>query len=55
MPDYEYQCNDCGKTFTLHLTIAEHDKSAPPTCQYCSGTNVTQLLPRTTVITSKKS
>jgi len=55
MPDYEYQCNDCKKSFTLHLTISQHDKTASPTCQYCTSANVTQLLSRTTVITSKKT
>ena len=55
MPDYEYQCNDCGKIFALHLTIADHDKSAPPRCEYCNSVNVMQLLPRVTVVTSKKS
>jgi putative FmdB family regulatory protein len=55
MPDDEYQCNDCRKIFALYLTISQHDNTAPPTCTHCSSTNVTQLLSRATVITSKKT
>jgi putative FmdB family regulatory protein len=55
MPDYEYQCNDCKKTFTVHLTISEHDKTGHPKCTYCGSSNVEQLLSAATVITPKKS
>jgi putative FmdB family regulatory protein len=55
MPDYEYQCHDCKGTFTVHLTISEHEKSPHPTCEKCGRKNVEQLLSSPTVITSKKS
>jgi putative FmdB family regulatory protein len=25
MPVYDYVCNDCNKTFELHLTLQQHD------------------------------
>jgi putative FmdB family regulatory protein len=55
MPDYAYQCHDCGATFTIHLTLAEHEKSPHPTCQKCGSTKVEQLLSEAMVFTSKKS
>jgi putative FmdB family regulatory protein len=55
MPDYEYHCRDCGATFTVHLTISEHEKNPPPECQKCGSKNVEQLLSGAMVITSKKS
>lgn len=55
MPDYEYQCNDCKTTFTVHLTISEHEKNPPTSCVKCGSKNVSQLLSGTMVITKKKS
>ena len=55
MPDYEYRCHDCGKTFSIHLTLSEHDKTVHPKCVHCGGTNVDQLMPEASVITRKKS
>jgi len=34
MPTYEYDCDACNKTFTVHLTIAEHEKNP------CSGMSI---------------
>jgi putative FmdB family regulatory protein len=55
MPTYEYQCNDCHKTFVVHLTMEEHEGGIVPACEHCGSKNVRQLLGRPTVITSKKS
>ena len=55
MPDYEYQCEECKKTFTLHQTIGEREKNPHPYCPSCGSANVEQLLPTATVITPKKS
>ena len=55
MPTYEYHCDACNKTFTVHPTIAEHEKTPAPACQYCGSKNVTQQISGATVITSKKS
>jgi putative FmdB family regulatory protein len=55
MPNYEYQCRDCKTVFTVHFTLAEHEKGPPPACEKCGGNNVEQLLSGATIITSKKS
>lgn len=55
MPTYEYQCKDCSKTYSVHLTIDEHEKGVPPPCEHCGSRNVIPLLGAATVITSKKS
>jgi putative FmdB family regulatory protein len=55
MPTYEYQCKDCKKTFSVHLTISEHEHTPPPACEHCGSRNVEQILSGVTVITSKKS
>ena len=55
MPNYEFYCNACKKTFAVQATIAEHEKTPPPTCIHCGSKNTTQLLSGITVITSKKS
>jgi putative FmdB family regulatory protein len=35
MPSYDYRCDKCGKTFTVVLTLEEHDakKAACPKCK----------------------
>ena len=30
MPTYEYACRACKKSFSLHLTVADHDKKRSP-------------------------
>jgi putative FmdB family regulatory protein len=55
MPTYEYHCSDCMKTFTVHLTMEEHERNILPPCEHCGSKNVKPLLGSATVITSKKS
>jgi len=54
MPYYEYHCLDCGKTFSLFMTVQKHQESSPA-CPHCGGTNVKQLYTAVSVVTSKKS
>jgi putative FmdB family regulatory protein len=54
MPIYDYKCQKCGKSFTLHLTVAEHDKGRIK-CPKCGSVRVRQLITSFSVITSKKS
>jgi putative FmdB family regulatory protein len=39
MPTYEYECNKCGKEFTVTTTISEHERKNPK-CPECSSTDV---------------
>jgi putative FmdB family regulatory protein len=58
MPEYDYMCEDCGKTFTVELSISEHerqDRSHEIHCPKCDSTNVKHLIGSVSVVTSKKS
>lgn len=55
MPSYEYHCDDCGRIFSLFLTVQKHEESLAPQCPFCGGTNVKQLYTTVSVMTSKKS
>lgn len=54
MPQYEFFCKDCQKTFSKILTLAEYDKGDVQ-CPYCDGRNVEQRLVAFFAVTSKKS
>ena len=54
MPQYEFFCNACKKTFPRILTIAEHGKEKI-TCPHCGSKNVEQRWSAFSAITSKKS
>ena len=41
MPIYEYQCEDCRKTFE---TFQKIDDDAIPVCEFCQGNKVKKLL-----------
>jgi len=54
MPTYTYTCRDCRKSFSLTMTIAEHDKGKVK-CPKCKGKSVRQQFGAFSVKTSKKS
>jgi putative FmdB family regulatory protein len=54
MPQYEFFCSACKKTFSRILNIAEHGK-AKITCPHCASKNVEQCWSAFSAITSKKS
>ena len=54
MPHYEYLCKKCGESFTLTLTISEHDKK-PVQCPRCNGTEVEQQVQPFFAKASRKS
>jgi putative FmdB family regulatory protein len=54
MPNYEFFCNGCKKTFSKILTITEHDKEKTA-CPFCGGTNVEQRWSAFSAVTSRKS
>ncbi len=55
MPNYDYQCNVCKKTYTVTLSIKEHEKNPKPPCEHCGSKDVKRIFSNVTVITSKKS
>ena len=54
MPVYDYGCLKCGKSFSLTMTITEHD-TRKVRCPSCRSTRVRQALSSFFAQTSKKS
>jgi len=54
MPNYEYTCGECGKSFNQILTIKEHE-SGEVVCPACKSKNVEQKPAGFYAVTSKKS
>jgi len=54
MPSYEYACKACKKTFSLILSITDHDKKRV-TCPKCKSRKVEQQFGSFFTVTSKKS
>jgi putative FmdB family regulatory protein len=54
MPVYDFVCLDCGKEFTLVLSIREHDRK-DVSCPHCRSKMVEQLVTTCEVVTSRKS
>ena len=54
MPNYEFFCNACKKTFSKILTIAEHD-TEKISCPHCGSQEVEQSWSAFSAVTSRKS
>jgi putative FmdB family regulatory protein len=54
MPIYDYRCDNCAKTFSVTLSMAEHDKGKIA-CPGCKDDKVVQLYSTFYAKTSKKS
>jgi putative FmdB family regulatory protein len=54
MPQYEYACKACNKTFSLIMTLAEYDKGNVA-CPKCKSKKVEQKVAPFFAVTSKKS
>ena len=54
MPSYDYCCRDCDHTFTMSMSLKDHD-TAQVRCVQCHGTRVEQLVTAFVAVTSKKS
>jgi putative FmdB family regulatory protein len=54
MPNYEFICNACKKTFSMILTIAEHDEEKPA-WPHCGSHEIEQRWSTFSAVTSKKS
>ena len=55
MAYYEYQCNKCSHTFTLHQTFAEHDRQKSIKCPECGSKDVQRSYAAVHVQTARKS
>jgi putative FmdB family regulatory protein len=54
MPTYDYLCRKCGRRFSKHMLISEHEK-AKVTCPKCGSRRVEQQISAFFAQTSKKS
>jgi putative FmdB family regulatory protein len=54
MPNYDFYCKNCKKTFSVILTLAEYEKRHP-SCPKCKGRKVEQKPAAFFAVTSKKS
>lgn len=54
MPLYEFLCEECDKTFSKVLTLADYNEEKI-TCPYCGGKKVVQEPSTFFAVTSKKS
>ena len=54
MPQYEFYCNACKKTFTKILTLVDYEAGGG-VCPHCGSKKVEQCWSAFSVITSKKS
>lgn len=54
MPTYDYVCGQCGKQFTLYLSLREYE-SQKVTCPQCNSPDVKQQIGEVMIRTSRKS
>jgi putative FmdB family regulatory protein len=55
MPAYEYVCKDCGKDFSLFLTIKEYEAQPKIKCPHCKGVRAERKISGFFAKTSRKS
>jgi putative FmdB family regulatory protein len=55
MPFYDYQCKECGKTFTKQERIEQHERRRNLKCPECGSRKTRQVVSAVFVQTSKKS
>jgi len=54
VPVYEFECQKCGKEFTLVVSVKQYEQGEF-TCPACQAKEVEPLITSTNVITSRKS
>jgi putative FmdB family regulatory protein len=54
MPTYDYRCEKCRKSFSLMMTMSQHD-GKKPACPKCGSRRVRQRMASFFAVTSKKS
>jgi putative FmdB family regulatory protein len=54
MPSYDYVCRDCGRPFTLRLSMAAYSEGVRPACAQCGSTNVERTFSKVNVLTGSR-
>ena len=55
MPAYEYECLDCGREFTVFLSLQEFESGPRVKCPHCQSDHVRRKFGAFYTKTSKKS
>ena len=55
MPDYEFLCRSCGKQFTAHMSLTEHESHVPECPECKTSTDVQRVISHFNVQTTRKS
>jgi putative FmdB family regulatory protein len=55
MPAYEYVCKDCGKEFTVYLSLKEFEAHPSIKCSQCGSKKAERVYSGFFAKTSKKS
>ncbi len=55
MPAYDYDCKDCNISFTIYVSIQEHDSGAKIKCPHCGSDNVIKKISGFFAKTTRKS
>lgn len=55
MPNYEFKCKKCAKTFSLQMSITEYGQKKNIVCPHCKSEDVLRIFSTFTAVTSKKS
>ena len=54
MPTYDFHCEDCNKSFSVVLSVKEHD-ARKVKCPKCGSRRVRQLVSSFYAVTSRKA
>ncbi len=44
MPDYEYRCSKCGRSFVQHHSLQEHLQGKGTRCPHCQSSKLERTL-----------
>lgn len=53
MPAYDFLCQECGKSFEIRASMAEHTKGLKPACPACGSRKAVQTFTAFTVLTNR--
>ena len=55
MPTYDYHCEQCGRDFSVQMTIEEHSRKKERKCPKCGSRKIKQKFGRFFAKTTRKS
>ena len=55
MPSYDFNCQDCGSTYEIRVSMAAYSAGEGRTCPDCSSNNVERAFTAVNVIAGSRS